>query len=98
MFSRDLPEMVTIPEGTFLMGCDAGQDNERPVHSVWIDSFGLGKFPVTNSQYRRFLESTGTGQPRFWLEPMFTDPRKPVVGVTWFEAVAYCDWLATQTG
>ena len=45
--------MVIIPEGTFLMGCDAGEDNERPVHRVWIDSFGLGKFPVTNCQYRK---------------------------------------------
>ena len=80
------------------MGCESGQENERPVHDVWLDRFALGKFPVTNAQYREFLDSTGAAPPCFWLEPMFADPRKPVVGVTWFEAVAYCDWLARQTG
>jgi formylglycine-generating enzyme required for sulfatase activity len=98
MTVADRPDVVTIPEGAFLMGCEAGQENERPVHRVWLDRFALGKFPVTNRQYREFLESTGTEPPRFWLEPMFADPRKPVVGLTWFEAVAYCRWLELQTG
>jgi len=90
--------MVIIPAGVFQMGCEAGQENERPVHDVWVDRFALAKFPVTHGQYRQFLESTGAEPPRFWLEPMFADPRKPVVGVTWFEAVAYCGWLQRQTG
>lgn len=96
MIAFDLPETVMIPQGEFLMGCEAGQENERPVHQVWVDRFAIGKFPVTNAQYRQFLLSTGAEPPRFWLEPMFADPRKPVVGTTWFEAVAYCDWLANQ--
>lgn len=98
MIAVDRPEVVMIPEGGFLMGCEAGQENERPVHRVWVDRFALGKYPVTNGQYRQFLESSGTAPPRFWMEPMFADPRKPVVGVTWFEAVAYCGWLKLQTG
>ena len=97
MIVADLPEMVIIPEGMFLMGCETGQDNEQPVHRVWVDSFGLGKLPVTHFQYGKFLESTGTEPPRFWYEPMFADPYKPVVGVTWFEAVAYCEWLEMHT-
>ena len=63
MTVADRPDVVTIPEGAFLMGCEAGQENERPVHRVWLDRFALGKFPVTNRQYREFLESTGTEPP-----------------------------------
>lgn len=98
MIDADLPEMVIIPEGYFQMGCESGQDNERPVHRVWVDSFSLGKFPVTHSQYSMYLKSTGAEPPQFWYEPMFAGADKPVVGVTWFEAVAYCDWLGMQAG
>ncbi len=80
------------------MGYEQGQDNERPVHRVGLDRFGLAKFPVTNSQYLLFLDATGAAPPPFWSEPMFTDPRKPVVGVTWDEAVAYCRWLGGREG
>ena len=41
------------------MGCEQGQENERPVHRVRLDRFGLAKFPVTNSQYLLFLDATG---------------------------------------
>ena len=80
------------------MGCEQGQENERPVHRVQLDRFGLAKFPVTNSQYLLFLDTTGAAPPPFWSEPMFADPRKPVVGVTWDEAVAYCRWLGGREG
>jgi formylglycine-generating enzyme required for sulfatase activity len=92
------PEIVRIPEGFFLMGCETGQDNERPVHRVWLDRFGLAKFPVTNAAYELFLDASGAAPPRFWSEPMFADPRNPVVGVTWDEAVAYCRWLGGREG
>ena len=75
------------------MGCAVGQENERPVHSVWVDSFGIGKFPVTNRQYEKFFEDTGRAAPPFLTDPIFSAPELPVVGVTWDEAVAYCEWL-----
>ena len=38
------------------MGCDQGQENEQPVHRVWLDGFGMGKFPVTNREYEICVE------------------------------------------
>jgi formylglycine-generating enzyme required for sulfatase activity len=92
------PDIVVISEGWFFMGSEAGQDNERPVHRVWLDSFAIGKYPVTNRQYKIFVDTTGTAAPPFCAEPMFADPELPVVGVTWAEAVAYCEWLSEQNG
>lgn len=93
-----LPEMVEIPEGFFLMGSENGLENEQPVHRVWIDGFMIGKFPVTNGEYRLFLESAGYPEPAFWSEEMFSHPEKPVVGVSWHDAVAYCQWLSRSAG
>lgn len=79
------------------MGSDTGQENERPVHPVWVDSFGIGRFPVTNREYGLFLEQTRCSEPPFWSLPMFSDPAKPVIGVTWDEAAAFCAWLSTRS-
>jgi formylglycine-generating enzyme required for sulfatase activity len=90
--------MVSISEGSFLMGSENGFDNERPAHRVWLDAFLIGLYPVTNGEYRRFVEETGALQPPFWSEAMFCDLEKPVVGITWDEARRYCDWLSGATG
>jgi len=80
------------------MGCEDGQENEQPVHQVWIDTFKIAKFPVTNRDYRVFVEDTRTPEPPFWSEGMFCHPDKPVVGVNWFNAVAYYEWLGQRVG
>jgi len=80
------------------MGSESGQDNEHPVHRVWIDAFRLAAFQVTNADYARFLQATAEAAPPFWNDPKFNHPQQPVVGVSWFEAVNYCDWLSQQTG
>ena len=92
------PEMVIIPAGSFLMGSDQGQENEQPVHRVWIDAFAIGKFPVTNREYKIYVEGKTAPAPPFWTAPMFADPEKPVVGVTWDDATAYCQWLSERLG
>jgi len=92
------PSLVAIPSGWFQMGSENGQDNERPVHRVWVDEFLFAACQVTNTDYARFLEGTGAAPPPTWHDPNFNHPRQPVVTVSWFEAINYCEWLSTQTG
>ncbi len=98
------PEMIVIPAGEFLMGCESGAVNERPAHRVLVDSFAIGRTAVTNWQYHIFLAETGGLEeadrqaPRGWRDPKFNHPDQPVTSVSWFEAVAYCAWLSERTG
>jgi formylglycine-generating enzyme required for sulfatase activity len=80
-----------IPAGHFLMGSDEGQDDERPVHRVWLDTFELAVYPVTCDQYADFLASSGHEPPRDWSS-VAPARNLPVVGVSWLDAQAYCAW------
>jgi formylglycine-generating enzyme required for sulfatase activity len=91
------PRMCSIPEGFFLMGCETGRDDEKPVHRVWVDAFKLSAFQATNAQYARFLEASGNAPPALWNDPDFNDPDQPVVAVSWLESDAYCHWLSELT-
>ncbi len=57
------PEMVMIPAGSFRMGSPAGEagrdDDEGPVHEVEVAAFALGRYEVTVSEFRRFVDATG---------------------------------------
>src|SRR5438094_5791867 len=91
-------DLVEIPRGWFWMGWEDGHPGERPRHRVWVDAFCIARAPVTNRDYASFLESAGAALPPWWRDPRFSHPDQPVVGVNWAEAVAYCDWLAQETG
>lgn len=93
-----MPDIVMVPGGSFLMGSEQGQENERPVHHVWVDRFGIGRFPVTNSEYEGFLREAERASPPFWSDAVFSDAQQPVVGVSWDDALAYCVWLRQRTG
>src|SRR5262252_1370121 len=88
---------AAVPDGSFLMGSDTGQDDERPVHRVHVNAFRLSIFPVTRLEYAAFLADTGHEHPRDWHVAAFGADDLPVVGVSWHDATAYCDWRR-QTG
>jgi sulfatase modifying factor 1 len=92
------PQLVRIPPGWFCMGSETGQENERPVHRVWVDEFRLASCQVANAEYACFLCATGTPPPPFWDNPDFNLPQQPVVAVSWYQATKYCEWLSRNTG
>ena len=83
-------QLIRIPASSFVMGNDAGPDNERPAHRVHVDAFELAAHPVTNAEFDAFLEATGAERRSF------DDPRTPVVNVSWLDAVAYCSWRGVR--
>lgn len=94
-------EMLTVPAGKFIMGSPEGEgfEDERPQHTRKLKkSVMLGKTPVTNSQYLAFCEATGREKPKFHHDSNFNRPNQPVVGVSYYDAVAFCEWLTAETG
>lgn len=94
----DGTELLLVPAGRFLRGSPEGEGDfdEQPRHEVYLDSFYLAKYPVTNLQYRKFVEATGHALPRYWDDPKYNHDEQPVVGVTWEDAQAYCRWAGLR--
>ena len=91
------PEMAAIPAGRFRMGCVLGMDcgrDETPVHEVMIDSFALSKYEVTFEEYDRFTAATGRKRAE---DEGWGRGRRPVINVSWKDAVAYTAWLSENT-
>ncbi|MBI5842903.1 MAG: SUMF1/EgtB/PvdO family nonheme iron enzyme [Chloroflexi bacterium] len=152
-----LPEMVFIPAGVFRMGTSEEDekilkeqsaqswDDEKPSHSVLLSEYSIGKYPVTNAEFRCFVEQGGydpqaawwsedgrkwrtgawesdlswladeetrkiwkewlagrpverRGRPFWWDDPRWNGANLPIVGITWFEMEAYCNWLTFASG
>ena len=61
-----------------------------------LDEFYAARGPVTNAQYTRFLKETGHPKPLLWDNKRFNQPNQPVVGVSWYDAIAYCQWAGLR--
>ncbi|BBO91150.1 SUMF1/EgtB/PvdO family nonheme iron enzyme [Desulfosarcina ovata] len=88
-------ELVLIKGGTFLMGSDESE-REQPVYEVTLPDFYMGRYPVTNEEYGRFLKATGHEEPGLWGYREYNQPRQPVVGVSWHDANQYAQWAKLQ--
>jgi formylglycine-generating enzyme required for sulfatase activity len=93
-------EMVKIPGGSFQMGSLPGQgnDNERPQHKVQVPEFWMGKYLVTQAQWR-FVASLPQEQIELRANPAkFKGDHRPVERVNWHQAVEFCQRLSRKTG
>jgi len=95
---RDGTPMVFIPGGVFWRGVkgDQGEFDEKPAREVTIGSYFIDLYEVTNAQYQQFVEKTNRHRQEVMV--FFDDvsvlfqPNLPAVGVSWFDADAYCTW------
>ena len=94
-----LKDMVLIPAAEYMMG---GPEDGLydPAHKVFVDSFYIDRYEVTNSQYEQFCEETGRNWPEFWgmdeyhCGPVWPD--HPVVGVSLYQARLYAEWAGKR--
>lgn len=96
--SPPVPEgMVLIPGGCFQMGDAFGEgiSNEQPVHRVCVDAFFMDQHEVTNREYRRY-DPGHTSEEYDGLS--LNGDNQPVVYVSWWDAIKYCNWRSRQEG
>ena len=96
-------DWVTIPAGEFLMGSDKSKDadardDESPQHTVNLPAFRIARVPVTNAQYKKFVDATGHQAPKHWKNGQIPDKKEdhPVVYVSWHDALAFCTWAQVR--
>ena len=109
--SGGIQEMVLIPAGEFLMGSKGSEwdKDEHPQHTVYLPAYYIDKYEVTNAQYYQFWLADGGEKSKHtpasygnaysigdWPEVAKTKPNYPVVGVSWFDAQAYCEWASKR--
>ena len=109
--------LVKVKAGEFTMGSNKGDSDEKPIHRVYLDAFMMGKYPVTNEEFKVFVDDGGynnqdywtkegwkwkeeenISEPEYWYDGKWNRPNFPVVGVSWYEAAAYANWLSKKNG
>ena len=92
------PEMVAIPTGEFRMGSlpGTGVTDEHPIHDVRIvKAFAMGRYEVSFDEYDHYVRATGAKSPD---DKGWGRGKRPVINVSWQDAVAYAQWLSEQAG
>lgn len=91
--------MVHVPAGSFRMGSETGEDDEKPVHEVHVSGFFIDTYEVTVSEYVACVRAGGCSEPKETHEDdsylNYGTPgrgKHPINGVDWNQAVAYCGW------
>lgn len=97
---KDEMVLVYIPAGEFTMGSENGNDDEKPVHQVYLDAFWIDQTEVTNAMYAKCVEANKCDPPdskssqtrsSYFDNPEFSE--YPVLYVSWNDALAYCSWV-----
>jgi len=88
MADESLLQVARIAAGEFVMGADDGEEDERPVHRIYVDDFAIGKYPVTNAEYAQFVRETGHPSPAVRSLPLIagaheSDFRSVAAGYFW---------------
>ena len=105
-FSQDLDnditlEMVAIPEGTFLMGSPQDEKDsyydERPQHEVNVPTFFMGKYPITQTQWRAIAATAKIDIDLETNPSEFKGDELPVESVNWYQATEFCKRLSRET-
>lgn len=98
-------DFVLIPGGEFIIGSRSQEDgeagaDEKPQHRLDVSDFYIMRYPVTNTQYARFVEAAHYRAPLFWPKSGFPQDLAdhPVVGVNLLDAAAFCKWASIETG
>lgn len=91
--SRIMDNMIAVPTGSFLMGSSQGEDDERPIHNVLINSFLFSKFPVSQAEWFAVMRTTP------WEDNEHIRPGDncPVVNVDWYECREFIKRLSHET-
>ena len=110
LWERSEP-MVLIPAGEFQLGGDSGEANEMPVHTVYVDAFYIDAYPVTNADYKKFVDANPEWQKHripekyhdgnylaLWNRNDYPsdEAEHPVVYVSWYAAMAYAQWAGKR--
>ena len=103
------PNMILIPAGEFQMGCDDREapTNEKPIHTVYLDDFYIDIHPVTNAQYKAFIDANPRWQKesssrsnylKHWDRNNYPQGKgdHPVTYVNWYAAMAYAQWVGKR--
>lgn len=91
---QQYPEMVEVKGGSFIMGDDTGDKDEKPAHQVNVKTFKIARTETTVRQWRAFCMETNRAMPD---APWFgLKDDHPIVNISWDDAIAYCRWLSSK--
>ncbi len=85
-------EFVYVPSGTFAMGSESGDADEKPQQRIMVDGFYVSKFEITNVQYEKYDSSHAQHREKKWSK----GDGDPVVYATWYDAGRFCRWLMVK--
>ena len=94
------PDLVRIDGATFQMGRTGGAPQERPAHTVRVETFFMDKTEVTNTEYAAFVRETNHPAPSYWSgnRPPLGQEKWPVVNVSQDDAIQFATWRSKRDG